>query len=169
MKIALVMALLLTGSAAAADRSWKLFDGALVATSGADGAGGYENEGQSLRVEDTAAHTTTLVVQDYFTIKDVTGATSKKGARAVLVQLMDGMSDAPHVAVVDPKRGTVWRKTFASVTKCEGGQLEIATYREKDFEDHDSGAGARAKPSGAEKLDLDKLLGGAVIKLEPMR
>jgi hypothetical protein len=150
-------------------KAWGLLEGSILAYSGADGAGGHENTGQSLRVYNAADRTTRLVVSEYFPIKDVTAAKLKNGAAVLVVQLEDDMSDAPHVAVVDPKRGTVWRKEFASVSGCKGGTLTITTYARKDWDEHHDNPGHVVRPRGKERVDLADMLTRSVIKLEPMR
>lgn len=96
-------------------RAWRTGDGTLVAWSGTDGAGGFENEGQSLTVADLARGTRTRVLADWFTVTGVEEA--RRGeARALLVHMMDGGRGSLHVAVVDPARGTVFRATNARGT-----------------------------------------------------
>ena len=93
-------------------RAWRLGGTSLVAVSGLDGAGGYENEGQSLTVIDVATGTRRRVVADYFPIVRVELVES--GAhRALLVHMRDGGQGSLHVSVVDPTRGQVFRALHA--------------------------------------------------------
>lgn len=100
-------------------RVWRVGDGTLVAWSGTDGAGGFENEGQSLMVADLARGTRTRVLADWFAITDVQEARSGE-ARALLVHMMDGGRGSMHVAVVDPARGTVFRAMNARGSVADG-------------------------------------------------
>ena len=92
-------------------RAWKLTAG-LVAVSGLDGAGGYENEGQSLTVIDVVAGTRRRVVADYFQIVRVEAVTVD-GRVALLVHMRDGGQGGLHVTIVDPERGAVFRALHA--------------------------------------------------------
>ena len=107
-------------------RAWKLGDGRLVAVSGLDGAGGYENEGQSLTVIDLQTGERRRVVADYFAIIDVqvlaAGAT-----RALLVHMRDGGVGSMHVTVVDPDRGQIFRTTNA-LGRVTGDGIVVTSY-----------------------------------------
>jgi hypothetical protein len=107
-------------------RVWRVGDGTLVAWSGTDGAGGYENEGQSLTVADLARGTRTRVLADWFTVADVAEARSGE-ARALLVTMMDGGRGSMHVAVVDPARGTVFR-TMNARGAVQGGRIVVESF-----------------------------------------
>ncbi len=93
-------------------RVWKLGAGSLVAVSGLDGAGGYENEGQALTVIDVATGSRRRVLADYFTIVKV-DLLESGGRRALLVHMRDGGQGGLHVSVVDPNRGQVFRALHA--------------------------------------------------------
>jgi hypothetical protein len=93
-------------------RAWRLGDGRLVAVSGLDGAGGFENEGQSLTVIDVAAGTRRRVVADYFPIVKVE-LLQAGGRDALLIHMRDSGQGSLHVTVVDPKRGQVFRALHA--------------------------------------------------------
>jgi hypothetical protein len=92
-------------------RAWRL-SGSLVAFSGLDGAGGYENEGQSLTVVNLATGARRRVVADYFQIVRVELGEAG-GKRALLVHMRDGGQGSLHVTVVDPVRGQVFRRLNA--------------------------------------------------------
>lgn len=107
-------------------RAWRLGDGRLVAVSGLDGAGGYENEGQSLVVIDVAAGTRRRVVADYFPIVKV--ELLHEGTRdALLVHMRDGGQGSLHVTVVDPRRGQVFRATHA-LGRIAQGRILVSGY-----------------------------------------
>jgi hypothetical protein len=100
-------------------RAWRLGDGQWVAVSGLDGAGGYENEGQSLTLIDVEAGTRRRVVSDYFAIIGVT-LVEDAGRRALLVRMRDGGTGSLHMTVVDPDRGQVFRATNARAEAISG-------------------------------------------------
>ncbi len=110
-------------------RAWKL-TGSLVAVSGLDGAGGYENEGQSLTVVDVVAGTRRRVVADYFQIVRV-AAVEADGRVALLVHMRDGGQGGVHVTVVDPQRGPVFRALHA-LGRVDRGQILISGYGDGD-------------------------------------
>lgn len=139
-------------------RAWRLGDGALVAWSGLDGAGGFENEGQSLTVLDVATGRRQRVVADYFMIEDVTEVRDG-AARALVVHMQDGGRGAVHVAVVDPARGTVFRATNARAT-ANGATIVVDS-----FEDTDRPAtrGDRRTPTRRDTIAVASVAGRGVV------
>ncbi|MES3032606.1 MAG: hypothetical protein V4813_01265 [Gemmatimonadota bacterium] len=107
-------------------RAWVLGDGSLVAVSGLDGAGGFENEGQSLTVIDVAAGTRRRVVADYFQVVRVE-LLRADGAAALLVHMRDGGQGSLHVTVVDPDRGPVFRARNA-LGRITGDRILVAGF-----------------------------------------
>jgi hypothetical protein len=107
-------------------RVWKLGTGSLVAVSGLDGAGGFENEGQSLMVIDLATGARRRVVADYFPIVRVE-LLSTGAHHALLVHMRDGGHGSLHVTVVDPKRGQVFRETNA-LGRIDGERILVSGY-----------------------------------------
>jgi hypothetical protein len=93
-------------------RAWSFAQSPLVAVSGLDGAGGYENEGQSLTVINVVTGARRRVVSDYFQIVKV-DLIRDGGHSALLVHMMDGGQGSLHVTVVDPARGPVFRQRNA--------------------------------------------------------
>ncbi len=106
-------------------RVWKL-GGSLVAVSGLDGAGGFENEGQSLTVIDLVTGVRRRVVADYFPIVRVE-LLDVAGRRALLVHMRDGGQGSLHVTVVDPARGQVFRALHA-LGRIEGGKILVSGF-----------------------------------------
>jgi hypothetical protein len=107
-------------------RVWSLGRSSLVAVSGLDGAGGFENEGQSLTVIDVATGTRRRVVADYFPIVRVQFLESA-AHRALLVHMRDGGHGSLHVTVVDPARGQVFRMLNA-LGRIEGDRILVAGF-----------------------------------------
>lgn len=112
-------------------RVWKLDAGSLVAVSGLDGAGGYENEGQSLTVIDMSTGTRRRVLADYFPIVRVE-LLEVSGRRALLVHMRDGGQGGLHVSVVDPKRGQVFRALHA-LGRISGAQILVSGFGDGDL------------------------------------
>lgn len=150
-------------------QSWVVGDGSLLVYAASDGAGGYENEGQSLHAYDPETGKDRLVMAEYFRVASVKPARTKAGATVLVVQLMDGMSDAPHAALVDPARGEVWRKPFAEVASLDGDALRVKLFREKDWDDHHDNPGHVVKATGEQTFSVSELARGAVITNEPRR
>lgn len=111
-------------------RAWKLGDGTVVAVSGTDGAGGYEREGQSLTVIDLASGSRRRVLADYYQIVQVE-MVAADGHAALLVHMRDGGQGSLHVAVVDPKRGVVFR-TRNAIGSIADGRILVAGYGDSD-------------------------------------
>jgi hypothetical protein len=106
-------------------RVWKL-GGSLVAVSGLDGAGGFENEGQSLTAIDVAAGTRRRIIADYFPIVRVESVTDA-GRTALLVHMRDGGQGGLHVTVVDPARGQVFRQLHA-LGRIDGHRILVSGF-----------------------------------------
>ena len=106
-------------------RVWAL-GGSMVAVSGLDGAGGFENEGQSLTVIDVATGTRRRVISDYFPIVRVERAPSP-GRSPLLVHMRDGGRGSLHVTVVDPRRGQVFRASNA-LGRIAGDRIIVSGY-----------------------------------------
>ena len=107
-------------------QAWRLGDGRLVAVSGRDGAGGYENEGESVTVIDPATGRRRRVVADYFAIERVELA-SAAGRDALVVHMRDGGRGAVHVTVADARRGQVFRMRNA-LARVDGSRVIVASY-----------------------------------------
>ncbi len=107
-------------------RAWTLGTGSLVAISGLDGAGGYENEGQSLTLIDLATGARRRVLADYFAIVKVELLEAGE-RRALLVHMRDGGQGGLHVSVVDPDRGQVFRALHA-LGRVAGDRILVAGF-----------------------------------------
>lgn len=113
-----------------AARAWLLGDGRVVAVSGLDGAGGYENEGQSLTVIDVVSGTRRRVVADYYQIVRVELLQTDGGA-ALLLHMRDGGQGSLHVTVVDPDRGQVFRMRNA-LGRIVGDRIVVASFGDSE-------------------------------------
>ncbi|MHB1000349.1 MAG: YbaY family lipoprotein [Armatimonadota bacterium] len=116
-------------------RSWQLGSNAnTVFYSSLDGAGGFENEGQSLWRYDIDTGKRTKLVTDYFMINKVVSSPSRTGRRALLISMSDGGLGAPHVIIADPVRGAVWRYRLARFVGIRNGRAAVGLYRAHDIE-----------------------------------
>src|SRR5215510_1743480 len=88
-----------------AQQAWIINGGRHVVYSSSDGAGGYENEGQSLHLYDVSTGRHKRILSEYFAVDEVKETVTSTKKRALLVSMSDGGLGASYVAVVDPSRG----------------------------------------------------------------
>lgn len=114
--------------------AWIINDGKEVVYSGADGSGGFENEGQSLRIYNVKTGKTRKIMSEYTIVMGVTSVKLSNGQNALLVRLEDGGLGASYFAVLDPKRGQVLSKNFAEPTEIKGDKVTLAFYKNEDWD-----------------------------------
>jgi hypothetical protein len=136
--------------------AWLIDDGKQVAYSSADGVGGFENEGQALRIWDLSTGKTTKILAESFEIMRVETARSIRGKAALLVTMEDGGLGASHVAVVDPGRGEVWVRHGARFGAKQKGAVSVEWYRDADWALLQEKQ--IVKPYRIRRYDLDALL-----------
>jgi len=147
--------------AESAQKAWVAGEGRTIAFSGKDGAGGYENEGQSLYLYDTRTGQSRKVMAEYFVIEDVKEARTSTGKQVLLALMSDSNLDAYHVAVIDPDRGEVFCEDGAKISTVEGDNLALAYYGDDDWDalrDKQD-----VKPQKIQQYDLKELLAKAVM------
>lgn len=110
--------------------AWIIDEGRQLVYSMRDGAGGYEDEGESLRVYDAQTGKTKKIMSEYYAVKDVTEVKTATGKTALLVKLIDGGLGAFYLAVVDPSRGEVFFRRFARLLSRKGDIIRVGYYRE---------------------------------------
>src|SRR5262245_46512326 len=88
--------------------AWIIDDGKSVAYSWTDGSGGFENEGESLRIYDVRTGRIRKVLSEYMAIGALTPVRLTTGALALLIMMGDSGLGGSYFAVVDPKRGEVF-------------------------------------------------------------
>lgn len=145
-----------------AQQAWIINDGRQVVYSSSEGAGGYENEGQSLHIYDVRTGKHKLIMSEYFmvhTVKEVITSTKK---RALLVTLEDGGLGASYVAVVDPARGEVFFRRWARILENKGNTIVLGFYREADW-GNELERGKKIRPYKRERHNLNSLLRRPVI------
>lgn len=118
----------------AAVDAWIINGGREVVFSGADGAGGFENEGQSLRIYNVNTRKVRKIMSEYVFVVGLTEVKLSNSANMLLVRMGDGGLGGSYFAVVDPKRGEVFFRPLAELTKIEGDKIKLAFYKEEDWD-----------------------------------
>ena len=146
--------------------AWILENGQKIAYSAADGAGGYENEGQSLRLYDVPVGTHRKVLSAYYVIDQVSEFKTKGGNKALLVEMRDGGLGASHLAVVDPRRGQVFLRKQVKLLKRRGDLIVLGRFHEADWERM---AGDMViQPYKTERYDVNTLLRRPAVVQNPV-
>lgn len=153
----------------AALEAWVIEGGRKVVYSGADGAGGFENEGQSLHVYDAATGKRRKIMSEYYGVTKVTEVKTSSNKTALLVEMADGGLGASYLAVVDPARGEVFFRRWARISSRQGDQIVIGHYREDDWDKLNENENAQVVPYKTERQNLNTILRGRVIYNKPSR
>jgi hypothetical protein len=162
-------------------KAWLISDGReLVYSRRKDGAGGFENDGESLRIYDLATGKTRKVLSEYFSVDAVMEAKLSTGDKALLVRMNDGDTFISNFAVVNPKRGEVFYRALAELSEIRGDQITLAFYKEEDWNAIREGRGGvesepdkvilpqpKIVPSKTEIHDLKEVLRHKVIYNKP--
>jgi hypothetical protein len=150
-----------------AQQAWIINGGRHVVYSSSEGAGGFENEGQSLHLYDVVTGNHKQIMSEYFMVETVKEVATSKRKRALLVEMVDGGLGASYVAVVDPQRGEVFFRRWARILENKGDTIVLGFYREQDWGDLDSGK--KVRPYKRQRYNLNSLLLRPVIvnKREP--
>lgn len=155
--------------------AWLVNDGRDVVFSSHDGAGGFENEGQSLRIYNVGTRAVRKILSEIVGINAVQEVKTSTGKTVLLVAMSDGGLGGSYFAVVDPKRGEVFFRRWAEVTAINGDNVTLALYRADDFEAINDERGWKPGPSNQvisktkvtpykiETHDLKRLLRNRVI------
>jgi hypothetical protein len=141
-----------------AQQAWILSGGRYVVYSSSDGAGGYENEGQSLHLYDVRTGKQKRIMSEYFMVEKVTEVVTSRKKRALLVELEDGGLGASYVAVVDPLRGEVFFRRWARIMRRTGDTIVLGFYREDDWDKLDNEPGQKVRPHRTERHNLNSIL-----------
>jgi hypothetical protein len=140
----------------AAEKAWVLHDNHGILYAGRDGAGGNDNEGESLWLYEVQGGARRKLMAEYYVVNEVKEAPTTNGKSALLVEMMDTNIDAMHLAVVDPTRGEVFCEDGAKLASVDGDNITLAFYRDDDWDNlHDN---PDIKPQKTEKHDLKELL-----------
>ncbi|HKR21309.1 MAG TPA: hypothetical protein VJS17_01895 [Pyrinomonadaceae bacterium] len=146
-----------------AQQAWIINGGWQVVYSASDGAGGFENEGQSLYLYDVRTGTRKRILSEYVAVDQIEEVTTSTKKRVLLVDMVDGGLGASYVAVVDPRRGEVFFRRHARILSRKGDVINIGFYKEDDWEKLDSPQNAKVRPYKTERHNLNSLLQRRVI------
>lgn len=139
-----------------AQQAWIINDGRHIVYSSSEGAGGYENEGQSLHLYDVDTGNRKRIMSQYFMVESVKEVITSNKKRALLVTMEDGGLGASYLAVVDPRRGEVFFRRWARILTNNGDTIVLGFYRENDW--GDMAEGMKVRPYKRERHDLKTLL-----------
>lgn len=143
--------------------AWVIDAGRKVVYSMRDGAGGYEDEGESLRVYDAQTGKIKKVLSEYYSINEVTEVKTAGGKIALVVEMVDGGLGASYLAVVDPARGEVFFKQWVKLISRKGDIIKVGHYRENDWETLNDNGKTKVRPFKTERFNLSALLKRRVI------
>jgi hypothetical protein len=156
--------------------AWIIDDGKSVAYSWTDGSGGFENEGESLRIYDVRTGRIRKVLSEYVAIVALTPVRLTTGELALLIKMGDGGLGASYFAVVDPRRGEVFYRRWSEVTQISGDRITLAFYNpdewdkiteERAAKDEDPNtvvSTTKVKPLKVEHHDLKRVLTRPVLQ-----
>ena len=143
-----------------AQQAWIINRGRHVVYSSSDGAGGYENEGQSLHLYDVNTGSQKRIMSHYFMVQTLKEVVTSKNKRALLVTMEDGGLGASYVAVVDPWRGEVFFRRWARILADKGDTIVLGFYKEEDWGELDA---TKVRPYKTQRYNLNSLLLRSVI------
>ena len=146
-----------------AQQAWIINGGRQVVYSSSQGAGGYENEGQSLHLYDVATGKQKRIMSEYYMVDEVKEAVTSNKKQALLVTMSDGGLGASYVAVVDPSRGEVFFRRWARIVSHKGDIIVVGLFKEADWDKINNEQGARVRPYRRQSYDLKSLLRRPVI------
>jgi hypothetical protein len=146
-------------------KAWILSGGKQVVFSTPGGAGGYENEGQSLHIYDLASDSERVVLSEYFAITGVIAVRTHAGQDALIVEMRDGGLGASHIAIVDPNRGEVFVEQKARVVSRKGDILTLGYFHDEEWEL--LARGEIVRPYRTKSYNINVLLKGKPIVREP--
>src|ERR1044072_1318550 len=144
-----------------AQQAWIINGGRHVVYSSEEGAGGYENEGQSLHLYDVDTGNHKRIMSEYFMVETVKEVITSTRKRALLVTMEDGGLGASYLAVVDPWRGEVFFRRWVRIIANKGDTIVLGYYRESDWGDFEEGK--KVRPYKTERHNLNSLLRQRVI------
>src|SRR5215510_7587917 len=139
-----------------AQQAWIINGGRHVVYSSSEGAGGYENEGQSLHLYDLDTRNHKRIMSEYFMVQRVKEVITSNQKRALLVTMEDGGLGASYLAVVDPWRGEVFFRRWVRILANNGEIIVLGFYREDNWEELDTGK--KVRPYKRESHNLKTLL-----------
>ena len=145
-----------------AQQAWIINGGRHIVYSSDEGAGGYENEGQSLHLYDVDTRNHKRIMSEYFMVQRVREVITSNKKRALLITMEDGGLGASYLAVVDPLRGEVFFRRWVRILANNGDIIVLGFYRESDWGD-ELEPGKKVQPYKRERHNLNLLLRRPVI------
>src|SRR5215204_6114013 len=139
-----------------AQQAWIINGGRHVVYSSSEGAGGFENEGQSLHLYEVDKGNYKRIMSEYFMVETVTEVITSNKKRALLVTMEDGGLGASYVAVLDPLRGEVFFRRWVRILANKGDTIVLGFYREADWGELEQGK--KVWPYKRERHNLESLL-----------
>ena len=139
-----------------AQQAWIINGGRHVVYSSDQGAGGYENEGQSLHLYDVKTGKHKRIMSHYFIVETVKEVITSNKKRALLVTMEDSGLGATYLAVVDPWRGEVFFRRWVQLLANNGDTIVLGFYKESDW--GDMVEGKKPRPFRKERHNLKTLL-----------
>src|SRR6185436_6654373 len=121
-----------------AQQAWIINGGRHVVYSSNEGAGGCENEGQSLHLYDVDTRNHKRIMSEYFMVQRVKEVITSNKKRALLITMEDGGLGASYVAVIDPSRGEIFFRRWVRLLANKGDTIVLGFYREGDWENLDT-------------------------------
>jgi hypothetical protein len=144
-----------------AQQAWIINNGRHVVFSSSEGAGGFENEGQSLHLYDVSTGKHKRIMSEYFMVETVKEVVTKNKKRALLVTMEDGGLGASYFSVIDPWRGEVFFRRWVRVLENKGDTFVLGFYRESDW--GDLAEEKKVRPYKRERHNLNSILQRRVI------
>ena len=111
-----------------AEKKFEIEGGSAIVYVGKDGAGGYENEGESLYRYEPRSGSRKKLMAEYYAVENVQEHRLPDGSTALLVTMVDGGLGANHIAVVHPQKGEVFRETLCKIGDVAGNTLTLQFY-----------------------------------------
>lgn len=143
--------------------AWIIQGGRRVVYSGPDGAGGFEDEGQSLRLYDARTGKHRKILSEYVAVDKVIEVTTRSKKTALLVEMVDGGLGASYLAVVDPERGQVFFRRWVKIISRRGDNIVLGHYREEDWHELNENGNKKITPYKKEQQNLSAILKRRVI------
>lgn len=144
--------------------AWVIEKGRNLVYSKREGAGGFENEGESLHVYNPQTRKTRKVMSEYYAVHKITEVKTVSGKTALLVAMTDGGLGVFYLSVVDPSRGEVFFRRFARLLSHKGDVIRIGRYQQDiDWTQFYDNEDAKVRPSKTENYNLSAILKRPVI------
>lgn len=146
-------------------KAWIISNGENVVYSKTDGAGGFENEGQSLRLYNLATKKEKLLTREEYAIESVKEVKLKNGKNILIVKMYDGGLGGQYIGIINPAKGKVYLGILAKVLSLKGDFIELGFYKNEDAWGSDENTN-KVKPYKKKKYDLKKLADLKNLKIE---